>query len=490
LLLNIFRGRANMKFVQLKNRRKMKTQKFNGAPSCLVLLAACCAALTVSAQTMTVRIVNYNIEADVGVTSPLPGLIAPTTNTADVQAGGVLEGIGEEKVGNDPAQPLDILALEETTSSNATVLPIVNGLNAFYTYIMPNMYAMSPYQAKESGNSPTDGNGPNALVYNTRTLQLLASVPVDPPGGTGNLGTNSGEYREVVRYEFAPAGVAPAATNEFYVYVSHYKAETSQTDVNDRLGEAKIIRNDEANNLSATARVLYVGDYNVDSSGEAMYQTLLSNTAPNGIQQGRGIDPLNPTNNPNINWSSAPVGGFPPLTMYTEEDYDLRYRDDLQVMTTNVYYGAAGGLQYVSGTYHAFANNGTTAYNGSVNNGADTALNSDLVTNGPVFVSAANLYLDLTNASDHLPVVADYTIPIPAPLITSISLAGTNLVLNAANCITGGVFTVLMSTNLTLPLTNWTALATNVSNGGNFTFTATNAVNPAVPVQFYLLQEQ
>jgi hypothetical protein len=86
--------------------------------------------------------------------------------------------------------------------------------------------------------------------------------------------------------------------------------------------------------------------------------------------------------------------------------------------------------------------------------------------------------------------VADYTIPIPAPLITGISLAGTNLVLNAANCITGGVFTVLMSTNLTFPLTNWTALATNVSNGGNFTFTATNAVNPAVPAQFYLLQEQ
>jgi len=28
-------------------------------------------------------------------------------------------------------------------------------------------------------------------------------------------------------------------------------------------GEAKIIRNDEANNLPVNARVLYVGDYNV-----------------------------------------------------------------------------------------------------------------------------------------------------------------------------------------------------------------------------------
>jgi uncharacterized protein HemY len=44
----------------------MKTQNFNGVPSCLVLLAACCAAMTVSAQTLTLRIVTSNIETDTG----------------------------------------------------------------------------------------------------------------------------------------------------------------------------------------------------------------------------------------------------------------------------------------------------------------------------------------------------------------------------------------------------------------------------------------
>src|SRR2546422_9879842 len=83
---------------------------------------------------------------------------------------------------------------------------------------------MSAYQATESGGFTASGNGPNAVVYNTNTVQLLASVPVDPPGGTNNLGSVSGEYREVMRYEFAPAGVTPSAANEFYVYVSHYKS--------------------------------------------------------------------------------------------------------------------------------------------------------------------------------------------------------------------------------------------------------------------------
>ena len=311
-----------------------------------------------------------------------------------VQQGGVLEGIGEEILGNDPAQPLDILALEETTTNPITVVPIVSGLNSFYG--VAGMYSNSTYQATQFGGSSNNGsgNGPNAMVYNAETLQLLASVPADPPGGIGNLGSASGEYREVMRYEFAPAGVAPTATNEFYVYVSHYKASTGNGNENYRNGEAKIIRNDEATYLPANACVLYVGDYNVDNSGEPMYQTILSNTAPNGIHQGQGIDPLNPTNNPNINWSTTTTDTNI-LVLLTEYGDELEYRDDLQVMTTNVYSGAADGLALVPGTYHVFGNNGTTAYKGTVNSGSNPALNNRLVTNGPVFISAAQLYLDL-----------------------------------------------------------------------------------------------
>ena len=103
----------------------------------------------------------------------------------------------------------------------------------------------------------------------------------------------------------------------------------------------------------------------------------MSNTAPNGIHQGQGIDPLNPTNNPNINWGTSTTATNI-LAMVTESATDLRYRDDLQVMTTNVYFGVAGGLALVPGTYHVFGNNGTTPYYGSVNSGSDTALNNRL----------------------------------------------------------------------------------------------------------------
>jgi hypothetical protein len=433
------------------------------------------------AQTRALRIATQNIEADINnVTAPLPGLIAPPGGT--IAQGGVVEGLGEENLGGDPAQPVDILALQETTSNPITVAPIVNGLNTFYN--TPGLYTNSTYQATESGGDVADGNGPNAIVFNTKTVQLLASVPVDPPGGTGKLGSTYGEYREVMRYEFAPAGVAPAASNEFYIYVSHYKSGTSSADLTDRTGEAQIIRNDETS-LPATARVLYVGDYNISASSETSYTDMLTPKAPNGIAQGQGVDPFNVSGSTSINWAASTTSAALLMTM-TEHSYDLEYRDDFQIMTTNVYYGYPGGLQYVSGTYHTFGNNGTTPYYGSVNSGSDTAFQTNLVKGAAI--SAAQLYLDLTNASDHLPVVADYTIPLPTANLTGASGLGTNLLLTAVNGVTGGVYIVFMSPNLLAPPANWTAISTNVAGGASFTLTVMNAFSRSRSAQFFRLQ--
>jgi hypothetical protein len=475
----------------------MKTKKIRTPLFWPALLAACCLAMTLCAQTRALRIVTYNIEADIGVTNkqptftnivtsaaegpPLPGLIAPPTATNNFAAGGVLEGIGEELV-NGNAQPLDILALQETTSNPATVTPIVNALNTFYGFA--GLYSNSTYQATESSGDNAFGNGPNALVYNTKTVQLLASVPVDPPGGTNNLGGvssgYSGEYREVMRYHFAPAGVATNAFNTFYIYVSHYKSGSSITanNTNSRAAEAFIVRSNMMTTLPAGARILYVGDFNTGDASEPMYATL---TAPGTNQL---IDPLNPARSLTTNFDGSTV----PANLTDAATY-LQYRDDYQMMTTNIYYNTPGGLALVAGTYHPFGNNGTTAYHSSANSGSNTSLNNRLVTNGPAFISAAQLYVDLTGASDHLPIVANYTIPLPAPVISNVSLAATNLVLNVANCATGGVCTVLMSTNLTLPLANWIPLATNIASGSSFTLTVSNAMNPATPQQFYLLKE-
>ncbi len=78
-----------------------------------------------------------------------------------------------------------------------------------------------------------------------------------------------------------------------------------------------------------------------------------------------------------------------------------------------------------------------------------------------------------------------------APVISSLNLAGTNLVLNVTNGVAGEICSVWASPDVAQPLSQWTPVATNVlSTGGNFTITATNAVNLAAPSGFYRLKVQ
>jgi PKD repeat protein len=77
------------------------------------------------------------------------------------------------------------------------------------------------------------------------------------------------------------------------------------------------------------------------------------------------------------------------------------------------------------------------------------------------------------------------------PGIAGLSLSGTNLVLNGTNGFANATYYLLTSTNLAQPLNQWTRVATNVPGAnGNFSISATNAVNPRAPAQFFILQMQ
>ncbi len=79
----------------------------------------------------------------------------------------------------------------------------------------------------------------------------------------------------------------------------------------------------------------------------------------------------------------------------------------------------------------------------------------------------------------------------PQPQIASFSVTGTNLVLSGGGASPGQTILVLMSANLLQPISQWTPVATNVpDSSGNFSVTATNAVNPKAPQQFYILEMQ
>jgi hypothetical protein len=91
---------------------------------------------------------------------------------------------------------------------------------------------------------------------------------------------------------------------------------------------------------------------------------------------------------------------------------------------------------------------------------------------------------NFANASVDLILMTNNPAP---PGIGGIAVSGTSLMISGTNGAVGGTYYVLQSTNVALPLSSWTRMATNgFDASGNFAFT--NTVNPNAPQQFFRLQ--
>jgi fibronectin type 3 domain-containing protein len=77
---------------------------------------------------------------------------------------------------------------------------------------------------------------------------------------------------------------------------------------------------------------------------------------------------------------------------------------------------------------------------------------------------------------------------LPPPQIVQASIAGGNVVFSGTNGLPGGTYELVSSTNLAMPLSNWTQVG-----GGNFdgngNFSVSNAINASEPQRFYLLRQ-
>ena len=79
--------------------------------------------------------------------------------------------------------------------------------------------------------------------------------------------------------------------------------------------------------------------------------------------------------------------------------------------------------------------------------------------------------------------------PVLQPSITNVSITGTSLLLSCANGASGQTYYVLSSTNLSLPLKQWTPVATNtLTASGSFAIVVPNIVSPSNPQRYCVLE--
>jgi hypothetical protein len=329
------------------------------------------------------RVVNYNVLGFDG--SP----------SADV--GKILQAIGSETY-NGRMRAVDIVAIQEVQSQLTTTASVVSQLNA--------IYGSGRYSRGSLNGASTSGNETMGLIFNSQTIQLVSEVGVGTPSSTGAA-------RQPIRYQLRPLELP--AGNDFYLYNSHYKASDTDTDRARRNAEAIAIRAN-ADALGQGAHLIYAGDFNTKSSTEASYQTLL------GAGFGQAIDPIdrpgNWTGNSSFRSVFTQAPSFNPPTGFVGGGLNDRF--DFQLLTSEWTNGT--GLEYATNSYHPFANNGSVAVNGSINDASNTAL--------PGMANRSTILNLLTTVTDHLPLVADYFFASNlAP--TNIAISGISVAENA-----------------------------------------------------------
>jgi len=333
------------------------------------------------------RVVTYNTaNGDLLERSPRAGIGGTD---------GILKAIGDEVV-NNISRPIDVLVLQEQYTSATTTQEIVDLLNT--------VYGAGTYN-RDNVDGATLGAGRPGLIYNTQTVDLdeLATISFGQVGG-------SAQARATLRYKLRPVGYETSDSSaDITIYVNHYKASNSQSDIDRRAAEAEEVRAN-ADALGSGAHIIFAGDYNIKGSFEepvpgqfqdSNYSILLADGG-----DGQAFDPIDPNgtwittpvtwnNNSQLKHTHTQAPALNPPDPLIGGGMDDRF--DFQLVSGEMLDGE--GLDYISGSYHAFGNNNTHACcNSSITSSAIPSPSLDILTK-------------LTEVSDHLPVVADYRLP-------------------------------------------------------------------------------
>lgn len=132
------------------------------------------------------------------------------------------------------------------------------------------------------------------------------------------------------------------------------------------------------------------------------------------------------------------------------------------------------GAQLAAGTY-ALINSGTGGSIAGTAPASVTVTGSGAAGNATLSINAGTLNLVITSG------------PPPGLHFTGISISGKTLTFSAANGTANGTFRLLSTTDLLLPVSQWTPVLTNSFDSSGSVNMSTNVVNSSVPRDFYLI---
>ena len=265
----------------------------------------------------------------------------------------IFQAIGGESV-NGIAKRLDILVMSEMDNSSADSL----------TALLNNLYSVTTYTSVLSSSVGWDRTG---VIYDTSTLELMTSSNLT------TIGTHP-----ILRAQFRPVG-STAANEQFYVYAIHLKSGSTTAIINQRANEVTNLRNN-ADALGQSTPIIYAGDFNMTGSTEGAWTNMLA------AGNGQADDPVNAPGE----WRDD--ANFRDLH---SQDPGAAMDDRFDFIFISGEFNDGNGIEYVNNSFRVFGNDGTHTVNDVISTGTG---------------ADPNVLTALENVSDHLPVVADFTV--------------------------------------------------------------------------------
>jgi len=217
------------------------------------------------------------------------------------------------------------------------------------------------FQDGSPGSAGDEFDDKIAYVWNSETIGNQALTTLDTPGP-----------RPLYRGHWQPVGYTSPEAG-FHTYAVHFKSGGSGRDEQIRGQEASALRAD-ADQLNPGANFIFGGDFNLSDTDQPAFQTITASGT------GQGIDPLG--------------GSFSKFTHTQNARFSMSRRLDFQFLSPLLI--DQQGLDIIPGSYHAFGNNSTHTTGQPITTGSGAP---------PEVLQA------LIDASDHLPVVADFRLP-------------------------------------------------------------------------------
>jgi len=273
---------------------------------------------------------------------------------------------------------IDILTAIEP---NILIIQEILGNEGFLNFKEDVLDVLNPNQWSGANFINQSAQQDIALYYYHDMFTLLESNVVETAQSSGT--------RDVIEWVLRHN----SSEVEFNIYGAHFKASSGNSNAQQRLEEATILRN-HLNQLAESSFFILAGDLNIysnNSESEPCFEMLIGSQDNNN---GQLFDPINRIGHWHNNSSFADVHTQSPRTSSFGGGANGGMDDRFDwLLVSAQFLDESSNLKYIENSYVTYGNDGNH-FNDAINSGSNSAVSNDIAE-------------ALHDASDHLPVYMD-----------------------------------------------------------------------------------